>query len=845
MLWTQNNFSKGELSPYMYSRADMRQYYEGLKTAQNILITATGSARKRFGTYYRGLATNITNIDDISFEAFHYLNECVYQLIFRAGNIDIYLEGILIITVGSTGMDAYDCANLDYTILGNTFRVTVEGRTFRPHDLRRSAGTPNVINGLSGSNITLTTAVTSGLILPVRFTVGATGLTSNPQVKDDVTYFARYISTSIAEIYLSSVDALNQANKIEFSSAGTAAELIEQNTWAFTPVTFKNFPVYDFNDVDYSGFTFTPSAIYGSTTLTSSTPMFETKHVGGAFFGGGGIARITNTAGVPGTPSTTCTINIIQPFTGDLNVPPAAVAIPGRIAIVTEPAWSNARGWPQKCSSFQSRSIFANTQSLPNGFWASSTNDYNNFNDLETDDDDAISYYPTSDTVNYINFIVPYRSLTVHTNSGVFSSPTAFEQAMTPDSFSLYLQDITPATVVQPRAIDNQIIVISGNDVHSMIWDGSNNAYQSAIISIFNEQLIRDPVDEAAYSDLTRAGSRYVFVVNRNGSMAILQTLISQQISGWSPATFTQSYGESAFRRVITDFTGRSWFLTQRDVPTSGTTANVTGVDVLDNTILELDANLINDGEYGLIKFTGSDLPDTVPPLVADEWYWARHADTNDLYIYENQANAIADENALSFNDSGTSATVTVWTLSSTFMIEELTWDTYLDCATYYNGSATDTVSGLSRFNGLEVKMVGDGFGFEAVGNNDEVVFEAHGLPVDVEEAYIGFAIETVIETLPLALGQSTNVSNLTRPTHIRNANFMLKDTIGGMIDNVPIALTTFNQVIPGDPPEPRSGVFEVSLMKGWDDFTNPSFTITHNEPFNFELLGIFYNVDV
>lgn len=840
MLWTQTSFAKGELSPYLYSRADIQQYYQGLKTAQNVITSATGAARKRFGTYYRGLATNITSANDISFEAFHYLNECVYQLVFRSGNIDIYLEGILIATVGSTGMDAYDCAKMDSTILDRAFRVTVEGKTFKPHDLLRAAGTPNAIASFTSTTLVLTTPATAGYILPVKFTAVTALPTTTPQIKINITYFARFLSTTSVEIYTSSLDALNQENKYAISSAGTTAFLVPQNTWTFPIVTYRNLPTYDF-DGGYSTITFTPSAVYGAAvviTLSGALAnMTSAIFVGGAFVGNGGVGRITAVAD-----TTHFTVASMTPF---LDLTP----IPGRIALLTEPAWSDARGWPQKCSSFQSRAIFANSQSLPNGFWASVINAYNDFNDVETDDDDAISWYPTSDQVNYINFIVPYRSLTVHTNSGVFSSPTAFENAITPNTFSLFLQDSTPASNLQPRSIDNQIIVVSGNDVHTMLWDGSNNAYQSEIISIFNEQLIRSPVDEAPYIDLTKAGSRYVFFINSDGSMAILQTLISQNINGWTPAITEQSYGDSYLRRVITDFTGRAWFLTQRDVATAGAALPIVAVTT---NLIQATGAAFSATEPTAIKFTTTGtLPTSTPQIVTTRYYWVVGYITDTFFVFENLADALesietgSNVNEIMYSALGTNSNVVPWPNVATFMIEELTWDTYLDCATYYSGAATDAVTGLSRFNAQEVKMVGDGFGFEAEGNNNEVEFEAHGELVEITEAYIGLPIETIIETLPLAVAESSKVNSLTRPTHIRNANFMFKDTIGGYIDDVPIALSTFSQIVPDVAPEPMSGVFEFSIMKGWDDFNNPSFTLTHDEPFNFELLGIFYNVDV
>ena len=72
----------------------------------------------------------------------------------------------------------------------------------------------------------------------------------------------------------------------------------------------------------------------------------------------------------------------------------------------------------------------------------------------------------------------------------------------------------------------------------------------------------------------------------------------------------------------------------------------------------------------------------------------------------------------------------------------------------------------------------------------------------------------------------------------------MFNNTIGGEINGVPIALNRFNQINPGEPPIPARGIFEMSIMKGWDDFNNPTFTIEHDEPFNIELIGVFYTVD-
>lgn len=853
-LWSQDQFSKGELSPYMYARAGVAQYYNGLKTAQNVLCYPQGAAGKRFGTIYQAELTNVTSADALFFETFQYLNQCTYQLVFRPAAIDIYLEGVLINSITST-YDAQDLANLDYTVLDARFRLTFENG-LPPTDLVRSTdANPQTVTSVSTVSFQTTAApsapFTAGLIYPVTFTVaGGTMMQTTPQIKPGVTYFLYAQNTTTAEIYATSQEAKNRIVTgvnagFGVTSIGTGTTTVSvQNTWTLTPVVFKNVPTFDF-DGGYDAITFTPAAATGAAvTVTMSaalTNMTTGVFTGGVFTGNGGYGRITSV-----TDTSHFVIAIEKPFD-------TAAAIAGNLCYLGEPAWGPTRGYPKKCSSFQNRSLFANNASLPNGFWASAINDYSDFDDMQTDDDDAISWYPTSNEINYIRFIVPYRSLTVHTNSGVYSSSVSVSSAITPKNFSLQLQDSTPATNIQPRSIDNQIIVISGNDVHNLLWDGINNAYTSDIVSVMSEQVIRNPVNEATYVDLNRAGSRYVFIINENGSMAIYQSLISQDVQGWTPNITEQSYGESKFRKVASTFDGRAWFVTEREIATASAPVSFSTYTptppATGTTVFTAPTHLLVTGVVTAIKFaTTGTLMTTTPQVVEGNYYWAVGIDANTFYAYATKADAEENTNPITVNLVPANNTLEAWPLTTKFYLEELSFDSHLDCATYFNNAtAASTITSQSRFNAQQVKMVGDGFGFSAQGNNNEVTFNAHGDDVEVTEGYIGFPINTIIEPMPLSMatGQNIKSTSLTEPKHIRYARFMFNNTIGGTINGYPISLKSFAQAGIGEPPIPGRGVMEMSIMKAWDDFNNPSFTIEHNEPFNIELLGVFYTVDV
>ena len=854
-LWSQDQFTKGELSPYMYARAGVLQYYNGLKTAQNVLCYPQGAAGKRFGTICNA-ETGVTSADGVLFEAFQYLNQCIYQLIYRPLAIEIYLEGVLVDTV-TTVYDANDIANMDFTVLDGRFRVSFE-HLYSPKDLTRAANSTtttvaSVTTGAGTSTFTSSgTPYIAGLIYPVTFTEAGGMMQTTPQIKPGVTYFLYAVSTSVAEIYSTAPEAknrivtsVNAGYTITSIGAGTTTITI-YNNWSEVTVAWKNVPSFDF-DGGYDAITFTPAATTGAavtvtmSAVLSGTATMDTKYVGGVFTGNGGYGRITSVT------STTAFVIAIEKAFFD------GSAISGKLSYLGEPAWGPIRGYPKKCSSFQNRALFANNASLPNGFWASAINDYADFDDMQTDDDDAISWYPTSNEINYIRFIVPYRSLTVHTNSGVYSSSISTTSAITPKNFSLMLQDSTPATNLQPRAIDNQIIVVSGNDVHNLLWDGYNNSYTSDIVSVMSEQVIREPVDETSYTDLSRAGSRYVFIVNENGTLAIYQTLVSQDVQGWTPNMTEQSYGDSKFRRAASSFDGRAWFLVEREIAAASAPVALSAYTptppAVGTAVFTATAHLLVVGVVTAVKFaTTGTLLTSSPQIAVNTYYWAVAIDANTFNVYRTQADAEAGTNAIQANLVPINNTLEAWPLVTKFYLEELSFDSHLDCATYFNNvTPASTISGQSRFNAQQIKMIGDGFGFEAQGKDNNIIFSAHGEATTVSEGYIGFPINTIIEPMPLSMATGNNIksTSLTEPKHVRYVRFMFNNTIGGTINGVPIALKSFAQAGIGQPPIPARGIMEMSIMKGWEDFNNPTYTIEHNEPFNIELLGVFYTVDV
>lgn len=844
-VWSQDFFGKGELSPLMYSRITTNAYYQALKKAKNVISLPQGSAGKRFGTKYLNEVTGITNFKDVYFKSFQYLDECTYLLVFKPNIIDIYLEGRLVFTVPSTNLFGSDMPLLDYTVLVNRFVVT--SGSLAPKNLIREANSAQNLTAFTAT--TLTTGATSigiDVVLPVRFIATLTVPTTSPRIREGITYFGKGVTnTSTFELYATAQDAAAGINKYTIIDLGTGTNSVTfLNTWTFPNYVFKNQPQFDFNK-GYNASTFTLSALSGNgVTLTiapATATIFSTDYIGGTYTDYIGTARIVGFIS-----ATQVTVNIIEPFT---SLGPTI----GTDVLVTEPAWSNKRGWPRKCSSFQNRAFFANSDSLTNGLWGSVINDYNDFNDLIVSDDGAISWFPTSDTVSYIQWIVPYRSLTIHTNSGVFSTPLSVETAITQKNFSLSMQDSTAADSVQPRNIDNQVIVLSGNDAHSLLWDGFNNAYTSSIISIINEQLIRNPQDEAEYVDKTRAGSRYMFIVNGDGSLAIYQTLVTEDISGFTPAVLEQSYGKAYFRWVTSNFDGRAWFFTERELGAAKTQQIIFDYTT---TWLEVQISLTTDFNPILptaIRFVSGTLPACSTPLTVNTIYWATLITPVTFALYATQEDAINGINNFTFTSDGSGAIIEPYKLETKYFIEELSFDSYVDCAGLYNdpNNPTASIAGQTRFNAQDIVMNGDGYGFSDTVSNGLVEFKAHGVDTPVSIAQYGFPIHLEIVPLPLSIpiGGTPRSANLVDTKHIRYITLLFADTVGGQITQFgrtfPIVMKNLIATPPGVPPAPQTGSFEMSSFAGWDDFNYQTLSITHSEPFPIRLTGLFYKVDV
>ena len=308
---------------------------------------------------------------------------------------------------------------------------------------------------------------------------------------------------------------------------------------AIADLPIKNYPAYDF-EKNYYTYTFqlNNAGVGTSRTLTSSVAVFEDDHVGGIFISLGGdvtapigLARIKSLVGAP-RPATQAVVDVIFPF--DPTV--ASAPVPGTECFLGEIAFSTNRGFPQSVTFYEDRLAFGGTPKLPQTLFMSRIGTFNDFNQGDSSDDDAIIFTLSASEYNEIKYLVSDKSLQIFCSESEFSSMQYFAEPLTPATASFRKQSAYGTGSTRPVILDNQtfFVRVGGSSVMSFIFDANSNSYSSQNASIFSAHLINNPVSGAVLKGDQLEDADYMFMVNGDGTLLVYQTLQQQNVSAWT-----------------------------------------------------------------------------------------------------------------------------------------------------------------------------------------------------------------------------------------------------------------------------------------------------------------------
>lgn len=302
-----------------------------------------------------------------------------------------------------------------------------------------------------------------------------------------------------------------------------------------------------------------------------------------------------------------------------------------------EPVWSATRGWPRTCTFHFGRLWFGGSKSKVNSVWGSVAGDLYNFAVGTGVDDDAIFDTIDTDTFNEINGIVSAGSLQVCTKSQEFYNTGG---VITPTSSGWASYSSNGSQRIRPLFLNAATLFIdsSGKTLRQATFNDSEQTYNPANISMLSDHLLNDVVSLEAIKGTTADFSDLVFVVNGDGTVAVLNTLRNEGIQGW-----TQWTTDGLFKDVaVVDKT--VYFLVSRggnlfiETLQEGTYSD-------HNTVVEGTSPTINNVVFGLtnVTFNGSNVvfqdPTTgiavtsittdINELLAYSQYWRVIADSS------------------------------------------------------------------------------------------------------------------------------------------------------------------------------------------------------------------------
>lgn len=230
-------------------------------------------------------------------------------------------------------------------------------------------------------------------------------------------------------------------------------------------------------------------------TLTASTAIFYSTHVGAVFkINNGadyGCVRVTSIGAGP-YPITTCTVEVMVRV--DSATPPATPTT----AVTTwwESVWSDYRGWPRSICFFQDRLVYGGNESQPDDIWCSETGDYNQLS--VSDESDPYGGPTTSEPftmkllstrLNKVQWLLPGKTLFVGTQGDEWIIDRETTGPFGADNSKFEVQSSYGSSYNQVFRAGNEVIFNTqgGGDLRALIFNDTEDAYIGEPIQVLYE----------------------------------------------------------------------------------------------------------------------------------------------------------------------------------------------------------------------------------------------------------------------------------------------------------------------------------------------------------------------
>lgn len=468
----QSNLNRGEIDPIAIGRTDLDAYYNGVRLATNVLPIPQGGMKKRAGQKFLGIALGDGRLENFSFNV-----EQNYLLVFTDLKMQIYKDDILQLNINGSGNDFVatpwtlaQIADFDYIQSADTAIVTHPNVD------------PTTISRTSDTDWDITTIVFTNQI--------------------QLDYDDASSPTPVSEI-----QDLLFTNRAEGDRYKLALEgiLSEELVFAGDDSTNQDNIQKALQDLPNTGLT--------GITVTGTTPTYTVTFAGNSAFP---FELITGTA--------IFTANVL------FNVASTRTQTGTSRG---EDVWSSTRGFPVSCTFHEARLYFGGSLSRPATLWGSRVNDFFNFDPGKGREDESIDVTLDTDQVNAIENIFSNRSLQIFTSGAEFF---VRESPITPANIAVIPQTNLGSKRVRPVTIDGVTLFIqkTGKSVNQFVFLEQVQSNQTRSISTLASHLIINPIQLSVSRGTESTDANYVYILNDNGDLTVFNTLIAEDVQGFS-----------------------------------------------------------------------------------------------------------------------------------------------------------------------------------------------------------------------------------------------------------------------------------------------------------------------
>lgn len=502
-LQARNDFSAGELNPEALQRKDSRAAANGLALGRNIRLRNGGGYSRRPGSRQQQVLVNMP----MRGEAYTYDDDYKYSLIFSAGRMDAFLiDGTPAGGLTGTAWDAQQALEMAYAPIDE--RIIVSHQVIGMFQITRTGPATWAIINFTWDIGPGTTS------LQPYFRYAAKGISLEPSAL-----------TGTINVVFSDDVLTPQHVDIRFRYMGQELEIatvVDPQNGTANVVTGLP-PTYTVTVGNTLGFV-SGDRVEGDTSGTSG---YVTTVINGTDME---VLIESGFAGFQGTEK------IIGPNANSAHVS-SAPATPAATVIWDEAMVSNTHGGPGEVAVHRKRLMLTDWRDAPDAWVASATYSIGDFDTGEALDNEAINEVLTASPRERIRHLVSSETLLMMTERNSYYIPEGRENVLTPTFASLFKAGRVGASFPEPVIVEQGVLFIEITGTRAVIMAPTGNITSPWAVTDVTRlvpHFMVDPIEVGTSDGNANAAERYAYVVNGDGTIAVLFYRDDDPIYGWT-----------------------------------------------------------------------------------------------------------------------------------------------------------------------------------------------------------------------------------------------------------------------------------------------------------------------